>query len=403
MKFFLGGVPFGCENIGDEAILAGVVTILRRNFKDCSITVSTGEPEKTAALLQVQTVPLYGFKKNYSLSLLEKVIQGHDVFIWSGATGLSDYPAMATQILRIAQQAGLKTIVWGVGMDSTLNPAFFKLSGKKLFLCNLLKRLSFNTINFPQYTEAMLIGRMKRQIAKCLADCNLIICRDPESAAALKTCSPSLPVFVGSDSAIIFNTPNLSHLQQLPQETANALKGPYEKIGLCISAQRQLTHTTELIECLDTLLDKTNRRLFFIPMNPRTDYELMETFRNRMRHKALTFLIKDFIEPEQVIAIVSQCSVVVSSRLHLLILSANVGTPIVGISRGSKIDNFLRQFGLQSAGNVYDCDFTHLQTQIESFLQDPSPFKTQRDSVYQGLYERLAKAESLLVQAITKS
>lgn len=103
MKFFLGGVPFGCENIGDEAILAGVVTILRRNFKDCSITVSTGEPEKTAALLHVQSVPLYGFKKEYPISHLKEAIQGHDVFIWSGATGLSDYPAMGTQILRIAQ------------------------------------------------------------------------------------------------------------------------------------------------------------------------------------------------------------------------------------------------------------------------------------------------------------
>lgn len=288
-------------------------------------------------------------------------------------------------------------------MDSTLNPAFFKLRGKKLLLCKLLKKLSLNQIDFQKNFENFLIRRMKRHVAHCLSNCDLIICRDPESADSLKTCSPTLPVFVGADSAIIFNTPNLSLLKQLPVEIYNALTGPFEKIGVCISAQRQIADTTGLIQCLDHLLEKTNRRIFFIPMNPRTDYELMQTLRNQLRNKTNTFLIEHFIEPEQVIAFVSQCSVVVSIRLHLLILSANVGTPIVGISRGSKIDNFLRQFELQSAGNVYDCDFARLQTQIESFIQDPSSFKSHRDSVYQALYARLAKAESLLVQTITRS
>ena len=33
MRFFLGGVPFGCNNIGDEAILAGVVKIYDCGFQ----------------------------------------------------------------------------------------------------------------------------------------------------------------------------------------------------------------------------------------------------------------------------------------------------------------------------------------------------------------------------------
>lgn len=32
MRIFLGGIPLGCDNIGDEAIIAGVVKMLRESI-----------------------------------------------------------------------------------------------------------------------------------------------------------------------------------------------------------------------------------------------------------------------------------------------------------------------------------------------------------------------------------
>ena len=45
--------------------------------------------------------------------------------------------------------------------------------------------------------------------------------------------------------------------------------------------------------------------------------------------------------PEAVCEAAAGCGAVLSSRLHLLILAANVGTPVFGISRGEKIANWL--------------------------------------------------------------
>ena len=53
MKILLGGVPLGCDNIGDEAIIACVVKLLRGLFPAAELTVSTREPEKTAKLLGI--------------------------------------------------------------------------------------------------------------------------------------------------------------------------------------------------------------------------------------------------------------------------------------------------------------------------------------------------------------
>jgi polysaccharide pyruvyl transferase WcaK-like protein len=403
MRFFLGGVPFGCDNIGDEAILAGVVRILRRNFKNIEITVSTGEPGKTASLLGVKGVSLYGFKPEHPLKNLSNSLKNHDTFIWAGATGLSDYPALATQILSMAQRQGLKTVVWGVGMDSTFNPALFKLAGKKLLICKLLKKVSANTIDVPTRVEEFFIRNIQKRIARVLSKCNLLVCRDPESRKSLLDCSPALPVTVGADSAIVFDQPNLASISHLPREILDALSGNYEKIGVCISSQRSIQNTDSLVEALDSIVSSPSRRMFFIPMNPKTDYELMGKLRGKMKNQKKCFLLAGCEEPGQVLTVASLCSVVISSRLHLLILSANVKTPIIGISRGSKIDNFLGQFGLKSAGDVYNCNFNHIQSETDRLIYDPLPYREKRDQVYQHLHERLSFAESLLVKKMTPS
>ena len=46
MKILLGGVPFGCDNIGDEAILASVIGLVRGICRDAELVVSTGDREQ---------------------------------------------------------------------------------------------------------------------------------------------------------------------------------------------------------------------------------------------------------------------------------------------------------------------------------------------------------------------
>ena len=60
MKVLLGGIPLGCDNIGDEAIIACVVKMLKASLPDVELTVATADPA-TAARLGVAVVPPYGF------------------------------------------------------------------------------------------------------------------------------------------------------------------------------------------------------------------------------------------------------------------------------------------------------------------------------------------------------
>ena len=102
MRILLGGVPLGCDNIGDEAIIACVVKLLKRIVPDAGLTVCTRDRKKTAELLGVKTVPLYGFPPAPDWRGFASEVRKHDVWMWFGATGLSDYPENGVRLLNIA-------------------------------------------------------------------------------------------------------------------------------------------------------------------------------------------------------------------------------------------------------------------------------------------------------------
>jgi len=397
MKIILGGVPFGCDNIGDEAILECIVKILRRNFNGVEITVATRKPAETAVLLGVNAVPLYGFDVPADSPEVADTFSKNDIFIWAGATGLSDYPDTTLPLLKLAKSKGLKTILWGVGMDDTLNPAFFKLGGKKLMVCKLLSALTFNLFDAAAFCENRLQKSARKRVAKSLMDCDAIVVRDPQTKIELQKCSPTLEVIVGADSAIELEKSDLRKADCLDARLREELLSDSVKIGVCISAQRRVEALSDLAECLDEILSKGDRDIIFIPMNPVTDSVLMLKIKAQMKYPEKTFMLENCQSPAVVQAVANRCDVVVSSRLHLLILSANVSTPIVGISRGSKLDNFLKPFSLKCACGVADFNKTKICKNIEAFIKSgKKDFRNTRDLVYADLRERLSYAESIL-------
>ena len=101
--------------------------------------------------------------------------------------------------------------------------------------------------------------------------------------------------------------------------------------------------------------------------------------------------------PEAVMEAAAECDVVLSSRLHLLILAANAGTPGIGIARGSKLANWLSNFGEDVVGSVYDCDWGKTAERVLAALGHRGDWKERRDAAYRRLNERLEKARGELV------
>ncbi len=368
MKILLGGIPLGCDNIGDEAIIAGVVKMLGESLPGVELTVATADPA-TADLLSVNVVPPFGFAGR-SLDGFGEAVSAHDAYIWCGATGLSDYPHVALDLLERAQKAGVQTYIWGVGMDDELNPVFFKASGKR--------RLVLRCLGLLGWYERRLRGTLARRIAAVLPRCRGVWLRDPQSAAMLaQTGFPGAKVT--ADSAILLgNGDGSTHSSRGAEGAA---------LGLCISTQRQVADLGG-VKGLIAAVRESGARVLGIPMNPKTDRSLLES---------LGVECISGTTPEAVMEAAAKCDVVLSSRLHLLILAANAGTPGLGIARGSKLANWLSNFGRTVEGSVYDCDWNKVTGHVLAALGDRGDWDAVRARAYAGLKSRLETARSELV------
>ena len=378
-KILLGGIPLGCDNIGDEAILACVVRMLKESVSGVELTVATAD-SATKELLGVEVVPPFGFA-GHGLEGFAEVVRRHDAYVWCGATGLSDYPHMALDLLEMAQGAGVPTFIWGVGMDDELNPVFFKAHGKR--------RLFLRAFGLVGWYERRLRARLARRIARILPRCKGVWLRDPQSAGMLA--ATGFPgAGVAADTAILAGSDrSVASPKGAPARGSGALAAS-PVLGLCISTQRQVADLAGVGELI-AAVRKSGVRVLGIPMNPKTDRALLER------------LGVDCIPgttPEAVAAAAATCDVVLSSRLHLLILAANVGTPILGIARGSKLANWLDNFGRKVEGSVFDCDWKRVTEHVLAALRDRGDWDAVCAAAYARLKDRFGKARGEFIRKL---
>ena len=371
MKILLGGIPLGCDNIGDEAIIACVVKMLKESLPGVALTVATADAA-TAERLGVDVAPPFGFL-DVGFSGFAETVRRHDAYVWCGATGLSDYPHVGLGLLEIAQREGVRTFVWGVGMDDELNPVFFKAAGKR--------RLVLRCLGLVGWYERLLRRRLARRIGRVLPRCAGVWLRDPQSAAMLA--ATGFPgAGVAADTAIM-----------LGGGAAKPAADAQPTLGLCISTQRQVADL-DGVRRMVAAVRASGAKVVGIPMNVKTDRALLE--------KSLDVECIPGVTPEAVTEAAARCSVVLSSRLHLLILAANAGTPGIGIARGSKLANWLANFGQSVAGSVYECDWDKTTERVLAALRDRGDWDAVRTSAYARLGERLERARAEFVERLLK-
>ena len=187
---------------------------------------------------------------------------------------------------------------------------------------------------------------------------------------------------VAADTAIL-----LSPVPPLPRSPTSSHP---RTLGLCISTQRQVADLEGLKEMI-AAVRATGAHVLGIPMNPKTDRALLERL-------GVACIAGD--TPEAVLDAAAGCSVVLSSRLHLLILAANVGTPILGIARGSKLANWLANFGRTVEGSVSDCDWEKVTEHVLDALKDRGDWDAVRAAAYERLNARLETARAEFIKGL---
>ena len=389
MKILIGTVPYGRDNVGDEAILATVVQSVRKAFPDAEITASTDEPETTTKKMNIRTVPLLGFiDPPYDQNQLISEMKRADLYIWGGATGLSDYPDTALHVADIALENNTKLVLYSCGMNNKLNPAHFKLHpGKKMLIFKTMQLFTFNKIDFVKKYEKNKVMRTKLHIKNTLEKADLVICRDEQSKKQLELCGLKRKIYATNDPAVLLQQSDDERLAEIWKKH-NLWEDEKPIIGVCISAQRAVKNSDGIVAAIDEMIEKYNAHVLFIPMNHKTDSRLMQDLHVKLKNSNQAKVLTGFYEPEEITAIASKMALVISSRLHLLILCAINCVPIVGLSRGSKIDNFLSLYNEKSCGSVEEIDAVKLKKTCARILNDPEKFRKKAKPILADLIRK---------------
>lgn len=395
-KILVGGVPFGRDNVGDEAILECIVSIIRNALPNTEIWVSTDDPEATELKLGVKSVPLFGFDPpGFNADEMLRIIDAADAFVWAGATGLSDYPEVPLRLLQLAADRGKKTVIFCTGMNTQLNPFLYNLqAGPRHKVFSLIRGLSFGSIDLIKRYEAQGRQRVAAKMKKGVESAGLVVLRDAQSLDAMRSLigEPCVPVMIGADPAIEI-LPKSLESSRFSSDVKAYCRKQNRKIGLCISAQSPVQKLQDLALLFDRLIADFQLDIIGIPMNPVTDSRLLNDFRRLLKQPEAMCVATGRFEPDEIAGLAAEMDVVISSRLHLLILASITSTPFIGISRGSKISNFCRQFQLPEIGSVDNLNLDSLESEIMRLLNERVQFEKIAEAVQADMLMQLELAK----------
>jgi polysaccharide pyruvyl transferase WcaK-like protein len=398
-RILLGGVPFGRDNVGDEAIVECVVNIVREIRPDAEIYVSTDNQTATGKKLNVETYPLFGFDPpGFDQGEMRQAISESDAFIWPGATGLSNYPDSPLEMLEIAQQENTKSIIFCIGKDKALNPSLYELKpGLRRFSLDTLKFFTAGIIDLRKDFESKKSEAINETIKRVIPSTNLVILRDSESKVEIEgILGESDQIHVGADPTISLACPDLDTCR-FPKATLDFLDRTEPKIGLCISSESPIRQLTKMTQMFDSLIEKRNIKLLGIPMNPITDISSLEEFRSGLSTPESMHVIQGVYEPDEITAATSKVDVVVSSQLQLLPLASITLTPFISIGSGN---SFTRQFDLPDRESGDMIDPAVLSREIERLLEGRTPFRSTAKEVRLEMMGRLKAVKQLLKEQL---
>jgi polysaccharide pyruvyl transferase CsaB len=313
MRVLISGY-YGYGNLGDEALLSGILTGLKKYGH--SVSVLSGNPDYTNQLHNVNAVSRY---KGLPLALLQ-----HDAIISGGGGLLQDKTSSRSLqyylgVLSLAKLFRKKAIVYG----QSIGP--LSENGKKAVASTL---------------KGVAVAVRDEMSQKVLLE--LAIQSELVADGALLLQPPVIN---------LHGTKLTQHLEQHFPRGGSALQTPTQFSfpanttgGVLLLPRAGYPAITAALTHLAQTLVSQGHTVTGLSVQPNEDRRDLESIRSAVP----SFDILQANSPEELLKIIAQNSYVVSGRLHGLILAAVAGVNFCGLVYDPKVAAFLAEAGAPS-------------------------------------------------------
>jgi len=313
---------YGFDNAGDELILTAILAELKKIPVPLKTTVLSAHPSKTRRFHQVEAVP------RWRILGVVRSIRESDLLISGGGGLLQDVTNRASilyylVIIWLARVFRKKVVIYAQGIGPIQS--------------------KFNRL----LTKGILNG------------VNLLIVRDENSKQVLRSLGVQREITVTADPTLTLE-PVIGHpcpptssaegdfvgRRPKPQRRrgSSVIGNQLPTVGICVRKWKNFTGGI-IAEAADYLIKNQKAKVIFIPFHLPADYLFARKLKNLMHEKAE---IEVYQEPLDLLGIFSKVNLVISMRLHGLILAGLLHIPMLGISIDPKIVSFSKSLGQET-------------------------------------------------------
>lgn len=305
---------YGFGNSGDEAVLLSILLALEDEGRKSNVQIEpvvlSIHPEDTAKTYGVRAVHRLKIPQIvHALSQSDGLISGGGSLL-QDVTGLASIPYYLG-IIRLAQWFGKPTFIYSQGVGP-VQRKFFRPWIRGAF-------------NRSPYVSV----------------------RDEVSASWLAG--------IGVKSERIRTVPD--PVMGMPRRSSATAKKAVGQAPLAIGVSvrywnEDRSELAQLAEALVGIQRETGAEIRFLPFHHPADIEASQYVIDKMNlaNKPSTVLIvDDVVHPQDMLAEVADCRLLIGMRLHSLIYAATQYVPMVGISYDPKVNHFLQQLGMEPA------------------------------------------------------
>ncbi|MGA2090977.1 MAG: polysaccharide pyruvyl transferase CsaB [Endomicrobiales bacterium] len=340
---------YGFNNAGDELILESIISEVKMRNAGSTITVLSSDPQKTRQMHDVKSIDRWNW-----LTIFQAILKA-DILISGGGGLFQDRTGSGSLYYYLA-------IIGGA-----------KLLGKKVFVyaagVNNLKR-------FNRFVTAWILSRVDK-----------ITVRETSSRELLQSWGCTTPIEVTADPVL------LNDVQ------AVELKDEQPRIALVLRPPLNGPWPVEIFAKLaDSLSQRLDAQIIFVPFYPDKDLPFTLAVKNAMKSPSRIVEWSNFRDLYDVFA---QSDMVISQRLHALILSALYGIPHIGISDDPKIDRFLREMGQKNIIHLDDLNHYALLAVILDVWDWRDAFRANARKILPAFKGRAKRTGEILFAEVT--
>ena len=321
----------GFANSGDEALLYAILNTLRKAKPDLDVTVLSKIPEETSIEYGVKSIYRYNFGK------IKKEMKNAKMLIFGGGSLLQDVTSSKSllyylAVIRIAQRAGIKTMLYANGIGP------------------ITKKVN------------------RHLVARILNRVDVITLRDDRSDEELKSLGVTNPkIVITADPAFTIDT-DVKLSGKFYTKRAGV---PDDEKLVAISVRDFKTAPIDfdmrIARMCDYMCENYNVSPLFIPMQYPEDTSISHRVMEKMEHKS--YIINRELSVAEMFSVLSETELVVGMRLHSLIYATTLEIPAMAIVYDPKISAFMDSLNQPDWLNVEEFDIEKSFKLIDKIMQ----------------------------------